>query len=243
MQNINMFTLFIRSIFIYLIVLIIFRLMGKRQLGELQPFEFVITLIIADLATIPMAEINIPLLHGVIPLLTLTAIQFLITFLSSKSLTMRKIINGKPVIVISPNGIDYENMKKLNMNMNDLTEALRGMNYFSLDQIEYAIVETNGKVSVMPTSSNSPLVKEDLKIKSSEATLPIILACEGKLVKENLQVANLSESFVLKQISKVGCYDIKEVVILTLDKNGKVCVQCKDKPAKVLQTNFKGGDW
>lgn len=236
-----MFTLFIRSIIIYAIVLIIFRLMGKRQLGELQPFEFVVTLIIADLATIPMAEINIPLIHGIIPLLTLTILQFFISIISCKSLTMRKIINGKPVIVISPNGIEYDNMKNLNMNINDLTEALRNMNYFSLDQIQYAIVETNGKISVLPNADNSPICASDLKLKKEDEPLPIILISEGKFVKENLKISKIQEEQVKKIIMKNGVYNVKDVVVLTLDKNGKGFIQGKHMPSKSFESNYKVG--
>lgn len=238
-----MFTLFLRCIIIYVIVLIIFRIMGKRQLGELQPFEFVITLIIADLATIPMAEINIPLLHGIVPLITLTLIQFLISFLSCKSITLRKIINGKPVIIISPNGIDYENLKKLNMNINDLAEALRNMNYFSLDQIQYAIVETNGKISVLPTAESSPLTVKDLKLKRPKTMLPLMLVCEGKILKENLKTAKLQKNFIEKILNGLGGYELKEVILLTLDNEGTVILQLKDKPTLSLHTNYKGGNW
>ena len=122
-NNISMLILLFRCLIIYFIVLVVFRMMGKRQLGELQPFEFVITLIIADLATIPMSEINIPLLHGLIPLLTLSVMHFLISFLARKSIAMRKLFNGKPVIVINSSGIDYEALRKRNMNFNDLSEA------------------------------------------------------------------------------------------------------------------------
>lgn len=238
-----MLTLFIRCLIIYVIVLIIFRLMGKRQLGELQPFEFVVTLIIADLATIPMTEINIPLVHGIVPLLTLTVVQFLISFISCKSINLRKVINGKPVIIISPNGIDYENLKKLNMNISDLSEALRGMNYFSLDQIEYAIVETNGKISVLPNANNSPVTVGDLKIKSECSGIPLTLICEGKFMKENLVIAELKQEFVMSQIKKQGCYDIKEVVVFTIDKCGNIFLQIKDRPAQKLHINYKGGNW
>src|SRR5574344_1000390 len=154
-KNIYMITILIRCVIIYLIVLFIFRIMGKRQLGELQPFEFAITLIIADLATIPMAEINIPIIHGVIPLIILMILHFFISWISRKSIFMRKVINGKPVLIMTPDGINYTALKDLNMNLNDLNEALRNLNYFSLDQIQYAIVETNGKITVLPNSQNA----------------------------------------------------------------------------------------
>lgn len=217
--------------------------MGKRQLGELQPFEFVITLIIADLATIPMAEINIPLLHGIIPLITLTLVQFLISFISCKSITMRKVINGKPVIIISPNGIDYENLKKLNMNINDLNEALRNLNYFSFEDIDYAIVETNGKISVLPKSSASPVTNGDLKLKTEPNYLPIMLICEGKYLKENFKTADVTTDFVEKILNKNGIFEMKDVIFLTLDNSGKIVLQVKDKPPIVVQSKYKGGKW
>lgn len=216
--------------------------MGKRQLGELQPFEFVLTLIIADLATIPMSEVNIPVLHGIVPLITLTLLHFLISFLSRKSIFIRKLISGKPIIVITPNGIDYNALKKLNMNFNDLNEALRGLNYFSLDQIQYAIIETNGKITVLPNADNAPLCATDFNIKKSKSTLPIMLICDGKIVKENLTLAKLSEEFLLENIKKAGAFKIKDVHILTIDNDGKIYVQPKNKPYTTFSTKFKGGD-
>jgi len=237
-----MLTLLFRCIMTYVIVLLVFRLMGKRQLGELQPFEFVITLIVADLAVIPMSEINIPLLHGLVPLITLSILHFLISFIARKSITMRKLFSGKPVIVMNPKGIDYEALKKLNMNFNDLCEALRGLNYFSFDQIQYAIVETNGKITVLPNADNAPLCATDFDIKKEESTLPIMLICDGKIMKDNLMIAKLSEDFLLKEIQKAGVFKIKEVMIATIDNSGKMYVQQKDKQYKTFTTNYKGGD-
>ena len=123
--------------------------MGKRQLGQMQPFELVLTLIIADLATIPMAEASVPILHGVIPLLTLVVLHYFLTLLTRKSEILNKVISGKPVIVINPNGVDYNAIKNLNISIDDLFESVRGCGYFSLDEIQYAIVETNGTVNVL----------------------------------------------------------------------------------------------
>lgn len=240
-NTIDMLTLLVRCVIIYLIVLLIFRLMGKRQLGELQPFEFVITLIIADLATIPMSEINVPLVHGVVPLVTLSLLHFLISFLSRKSIAIRKIISGKPVIVINPNGVDYEALKKLNMNFNDLNEALRGMSYFSFDQIQYAIIETNGKITVIPNADNAPLCATDFGIEKEESALPIMLVCDGHIIKENMKVTNLSEEFLFLQIKKAGNYKVKQIMIFTIDNNGKVYIQPKNAKYVSFKTDFKGG--
>ena len=232
----------IRGILIYAIVFLIFRLMGKRQLGQLQPFEFVITLIIADLATIPMSEINIPIVHGVVPLVTISIIHFLIGFLSRKSIKLRQMFNGKPIIVVNPNGVDYNELKRLNMDFNDLCEALREMNYFSLDQIQYAIVETNGQMTVLPNAENAPLSAPDLKIKKEESALPIMLVCDGKVIKENMDIAKLDDDFLQKNIRKAGAFKVKEVLLATIDNNGKMYVQARNKKYVSFQTNFKGGE-
>ncbi len=239
-----MFTLIARCFIIYLIVLFVFRLMGKRQLGELQPFEFVITLIVADLATMPMADTGIPLIHGVVPLITLLLIHFTISILIRKSIFWRKVISGKPVIIISPEGIDYENLKKLNLNLNDIQESLRTLNYYNFDDIEYAIVETNGKITVIPKVASTPPTCEDLQISKPENHLIMILISDGKLVKENLEVAKLDENFILKQLKKIGESKIKDILVFTLDNDGNMYIQPKNKPYVTLKTSFEGGnDW
>ncbi|MBO5884428.1 MAG: DUF421 domain-containing protein, partial [Clostridia bacterium] len=150
-----MLTLMIRSILIYVLVLVMFRLMGKRQLGQMQPFELVLTLILADIATIPMTEISIPLLHGIVPLLTLLLIHYLISITCRLSTKFSELISGKPVIVINQDGIDYNSIKKLNLSVDDINESLRSAGYFSINQVLFAIMETNGKMSVLPKADFS----------------------------------------------------------------------------------------
>lgn len=238
-----MLTLLLRGVIIYAIVFFVFRLMGKRQLGQLQPFEFVITLIIADLATIPMSEINVPLLHGIVPLITITLIHFLIGFLSRKSIKLRQMFNGKPIIVVSPNGVEYDALKKLNMDFNDLCEALREMNIFSFDEVQYAIIETNGQLTVLPNAENAPLTATDFKIKKEESTLPIIIICDGKKIKENMKIAQIDDNFLYQQIKKAGAFKFKDVLIATIDNAGKMYIQAKDKKFVTFSVNkFKGGE-
>lgn len=237
-----MLILLIRGIIIYAIVFLVFRLMGKRQLGQLQPYEFVVTLIIADLATIPMSEINIPIVHGIVPLLTITLIHFLLSFLSRKSIWLRKFFNGKPVIVINPDGVDYYALKRLNMDFNDLCESLREMNYFSLDQVQYAIVETNGKLTVLPNAENCPVVASDLNLEKEKSALPIMLVCDGHIIKDNLKIAKVDDIFLQKSIQKAGAKRVKDVLLATIDNNGKFYIQARNKRYVSFQTNFKGGD-
>lgn len=209
-------------------------------MGELQPFEFVITLIIADLATIPMAEINIPLVHGVIPLLTLSLLHYLISVLARKSIFARKIINGKPVIVISPNGIEYDNLKKLNMNLDDLIEAMRETNYFSFEDIRYGIIETNGKLTVLPKANVSPITSQDLKLKKQETYLPITLISGGKIINENLKYTKLKKEYLLEKLEENNINSIKNIVILSVDEGGQVFVQEQQSEPKTFKINYKG---
>ena len=247
-----MFTLLIRAILVYLLVLVVFRLMGKRQLGQMQPFELVLTLIIADLATIPMAESAVPVLHGIVPLLTLVCVHFLLTLLTRKSDVLNRVISGKPVIVINPDGIDYEALQKLNISLDDLFEAIRGCNYFSMDEIQYAIVETNGTVNVLPKKDSSPLTNEDLCSASgiienekisfiasdTKTTIPVTLISEGSVMKNNLKIAGVDEMFIDWVLNKTKTKKVKDILILSLDGNGKIFFQTKKGKAQVFQSDY-----
>ena len=230
-----MLTIIIRSIIIYLIVLLVFRLMGKRQLGQMQPFELVLTLIIADLATIPMAEVSVPVLHGVVPLLTLVVLHFILTLISRSSHFFSKIISGKPVIIVNPKGIDYKAMKKLNLSTDDIFEALRGAGYFNISQVQYAIMETNGKVSVMPKAEYAPLTNGDLKTNTNESFLPIVLVSDGKMIKENIELAKISQGEIEDIINKNSKgASVKDVLLLTLDRTGEGYLQLKKGEGKTI---------
>ncbi len=237
------FTIIIRSIIIYLIVLFLLRLMGKRQIGEMQPYELVITLVIADLATVPMAETALPLVHGIIPLLTLMVLHYIFSLLSRKSLFFRKLINGKPVILINPDGIDFDAMRKLNMNLSDLQESLRACNYFNLEEVLYAIIQTNGALVVVPRSTYAPLTANDIGIEKEQACLPIIILVKGKFVKENLKVAGIDQEYIQSQLLSAGITNYKNVELLTINNAGKMYIQQKNAPFISYQSSFSGGKW
>ncbi len=217
--------------------------MGKRQIGEMQPFELVVTLVIADLATVPMSDTALPLIHGIIPLFTLVCFHYLLCLLSRKSVKWRKLINGKPVIVISPNGVDYKALQRLNMNFNDLIESLRGANYFNLDEVLYAIFQTNGTLTVVPRSTYAPLTPNDMKISKDEATLPMIIYAEGKLMKENALIAGIDEKWIENNVVKAGIKHLKDVLLITLDNAGKLYIQPKQGSFTVYKSSYKGGTW
>lgn len=237
------FTLISRSLILYVLILFLLRIMGKRQIGEMQPFELVITLIIADLATIPMAETTLPLIQGIIPLLTLVCVHYLICLLSRKSVFFRRLFSGKPVILLDPDGVKYENLRKANMNFNDLTEGIHTAGYFNLEELLYVILQTNGTMSVVPRSAYTPLTAEDLKLKKDPATLPIIIVSKGKIIKDNAEIAKINENFILKHCQKIGIGNIKDILLLTLNNNGKMYIQPKKGKFLCLETNYTGGDW
>ena len=200
-----MLNLFIRSLVLYFVLLVAMRLMGKRQLGELQPFELAITLVASDLVCIPMADASIPILYGVIPVFSLFLVHILITKLATKSIKFRKFLNGKPIIIIEKGNILADVMKELNLNIDDIMEALRGAGYFNPSEVEYAILETNGNLSVMPKSENRPRCPLDVNLKADEAQIPVAVIMEGEFVAENLsKLQGDVKEKVLQLLSNLG---------------------------------------
>lgn len=237
------FTLICRSLILYVLILFLIRIMGKRQIGEMQPFELVITLIIADLATIPMAETALPLIQGIIPLLTLTCLHYLICLLSRKSVSFRKLFSGKPVILMDPNGVNFENLRKLNMNFNDLTEGIHSAGYFNLEELLYVILQTNGTMTIINRAAYTPVTAQDLQIKKEPASLPLIIVTKGKPQKENMKLAKIDEEFIKAQAQKVNIENIKDILIMTLNNNGKIYIQPRQGKFSTIESNYQGGNW
>ena len=232
----------LRSVIIYICVLAVVRLMGKRQVGEMQPFEFVVTLIIADLACIPMAELSVPLVHGIVPIVTLMIIHFLICFLARKFQFARYLLTGRPAIVINPNGINYKELKELNMTLDDLIELMRGCNVFKIEEIAYAIIETNGNLCVIKKGGKDMVTKDDLKVKVSQDALPINIIMDGRLMKENIKLSGVNERFIQDCLKKSEVKNVKDVLLMTLDNNGEVFIQSKKSNCYYsFETDFNGG--
>ncbi|MDR3319267.1 MAG: DUF421 domain-containing protein [Clostridiales bacterium] len=237
-----MFTIIIRATIIFFIVLVVIRLMGKRQLGEMQPFELVVTLIISEIACIPMSDPSIPLYYGIVPILLLFVAHFVISAISRKSIKFRAVIDGRSVVVINPNGVDYESLKSLNMTVNDLLEATNNAGYFDLSDIYYASFETNGKLSVIPTSFATPATCGDLKIDRKQTSPPLCIVIDGKPL--NLNKASVTEERLQRIIADAGLKRIKEIALIIIDYNGKCYIQPKDGTF-VTKTypDLAGGSW
>ncbi|MFQ6752200.1 MAG: DUF421 domain-containing protein [Clostridia bacterium] len=234
-----MFIVFLRVLIIYIAVLVFLRLMGKRQIGEMQPYEVVITLIIADLATLPMSDTNIPLLNGILPLAILVLIHYGITLLVKKNIKIRRILSGTPMIVISPKGIEYGALKSLNMCIDDLLEMIRQGGYYSFDQVLYAIIETNGKMSIVPTSDNAPATAKDINVNNPPAKLPQVIISDGKIIKNKLKILKLDNKKLNIILNYLKIKNIKEIIILSIDNDGKTYFQKKNADYIIIDNIFK----
>jgi len=222
-----MFIVLIRAIILYFTVVFIMRVMGKRQIGQLQPFELVIALMVSELAAMPMQNTGIPLVHGIIPIITLLVLQVLISTLQLKSETARIIFCGKPSILIEKGKININELKNNRLNINDLLEELRLKEHFNIGDIEYAILETGGQISIIPKSDIQPATRKDLKILPIQDTLPVALILDGKINNKNLEVINKDKSWLNKQLKKNNILAADEVFLASLDSKGNLSYQLK----------------
>jgi len=233
----------IRVVIIYLIVIGIMRLMGKRQIGELEPFELVITIIIADLAAIPMSEMTIPIWYGVVPLLMIAIIHYIFSWVSNKSPLLRDVLNGKPVVIIDPNGVDFKELKKLNISMEELMEAIRNLDYFDLSEINYAIIERNGKITIIPKTSAMPVTRQDMKLVKCENEMFTCIVEDGRVIKKNFSDMGLQQTVVMSDIlHKMQCKP-KEIAFASLSEGGDVYIQkrggnCKNLKLKLSEKHY-----
>lgn len=220
---------FFRTLIIITTLIILMRLMGKRQIGEMQPFEFIITLIIADLACVPMADVSIPLVYGIVGIVGLFLLHQLLTLLEQSGKFLKTVISGKPSLVINKDGVDLTELKKNNMGVDDLIETMRAQGYFSFEDVLYAIYESNGQLSVMENPNKTP-----------SNSLPLLIVTEGKIDIDNLKLIKVDKDKFLSYLGSTNV-NIKNVEILTLDGNGKIYIQEKKQKYKILNYNLKEG--
>jgi len=218
----------LRTLILYLLVVLVMRAMGKRQIGELEPFELVIAVMIAELATIPMADAGIPLINGIIPILVLLVIQLTLSSLSLKSVTARKIISGVPSIIIKNGQLVEEELYRLRYNLHEVLEQLRIKGYPNISDIEFAILETSGQLSVIPKSQKRAVTPEDLKISTPYEGIPLALIVDGYLQKERLAETKLTLQWLEAEIKKQGFNSIKEIFLASIDSNGNLYLQEKN---------------
>ena len=219
---------FFRSIILYIIVLIVMRMMGKREIGQLQPFELAISIMIADLATIPMTDTGIPISNGIVPIMGLLVMHILISYINLKSLKAREILCGKPTFLIYRGKILEDAIKKERFTINELEERLRAQNVLNLGDVEYAILETSGQVTVIEKSNKRSVTPEDLNLSPEYEGIPYDLIVDGKVMFENLKILKKDFNWLNEQISKYNL-ESKDVLIATIDGKGQFFCQEKTK--------------
>lgn len=248
-----MFIVLIRTIFLYALVILVMRLMGKRQIGELQPYEFVITIMISDLAALPMQDTRLPLILGIIPILTLLFIKTVLTQLQLKSQAARKFLEGEPSILICKGKINFQALKRQQINLDELMEELRLAGYFDLNEIEYGILENNGQMSFLTfdsssrhssssnSSSSSPPINSGTSMMNNQDSdsknktrsspshqkprLPVIYVLDGHVNKNSLTTSGKNKYWIESELKKHGINSIKDVLLYMKDTNGKIICQ------------------
>lgn len=224
-----MINIFVRVLIIYILVLIVMRLMGKREIGQLQPFELAISIMIADLASTPMADAGIPISNGIIPILALLVMHLIISMFNIKSIRAREILCGKPSILIYRGRIDEKMLRKERFTINELEERLRGNNVVNIGDVEYAILETSGQITVIQKPEKKTPTVEDLGINIEYEGLAYDLVIDGKVMYDNLKILKKDYEWLKKQVEKFGIKP-EQALIATIDGKGNFF--CQEKMGK-----------
>ena len=212
----------VRTIILYLLIILGIRLMGKRQVGELEPSELVLDLIIADLAAVPMQDFGIPLLAGIIPILTLLCITMILSVLTMKSVKFRAVICGRPSIVVANGQVNQREMQKNRFTVDELNEELRMLGVTDLSTVKYAILETNGRVSVIPYANQRPVTAEQMNLSPEDVGLPMVIINDGRLQAENLHTRGFNDDWLHKRLAEHGVKSVRDVFLLSVDEQNRV---------------------
>lgn len=214
---------FVRTILLYILVIIAMRIMGKRQISELQTSELVIMLLISDIAAIPMQDTGQSLVSGVIPMFTLVAVEVVLSVWMLKNSRLRKLICGSPVVVINDGKIDQSMMKKLRMSTEDLFEQLRQVDVFDINDVAYAIVETNGKVSIIKKAESQELTASMMNIPQEKVMLDMVVVSDGEISKSSLKFCNLNKEWIENTLKKEN-KKLKDIFIMTANAGKKYTI-------------------
>lgn len=223
-----MLTAVIRTMILYLVIVIGIRLMGKRQIGQLEPSEFVLSLLIADLAAVPMQDFGIPIIMGIIPIITLLCLNTILSVLTVKSIRIRALLCSRPSIVVQNGKILSREMVKNRFTVDELMEELRVAGVTDIDSVKYAVLETTGRISVITRRQEQPPTASDLDISVQDNGLPVIVISDGRVLSENMKVRNLSDQWLRQQLSGRKIHDISQVFLMTVDEAGKVYLSVKE---------------
>jgi uncharacterized membrane protein YcaP (DUF421 family) len=218
---------YLRTAVLYLILLAVIRMMGKRQVGEMEPAEFVVTMLVANLASIPMQDVGIPLLSGLVPILTVLGAELVLSSLSLRSIRLRKLLCGKPVILIENGRILQKNLQRTCITLDELTGQLRLKDVLDLKSVQFAILETNGDLSVFPYPKDRPATAAEAGIQAKAQHLPITVVADGRLMKENLAILGKDRAWV-QRVLQAHNATIRSTWLLTADRGDRICFYPKE---------------
>ena len=218
-----MATAFFRTVILYLLLIAGLRLSGKRQIGELEPIELVLTLLISDLASVPMQDFGLPLLNGVVPIITLIALSTLFSGISLRCVRFRDLVCGRPALVIRDGKLRQETMRRNRLTLDELFEQLRGQGVTDLQDVKYAVLETNGRLSVLLRSSCQPATPEQLSLRvTDDVHLPAVIINDGRVLSDNLKQSGRDEQWLRQELKRQGVAHSRDVFLLSVDEQGAV---------------------
>ena len=218
----------IRTVILYVFITIGIRIMGKRQIGDMQPNELVVTLLISEIAALPLQDPSQPLLNGIIAVFVLVILEIIISFITMKSYSIRKLMNGKSAIVIEHGKIDQQTMKKLRMTVLDLVELLRGQNVFDISTVAFAVLEVNGDLNVLLKSDFQPATVSDLSLKAQESQMQIPVVSDGKIISDAVSSIDKTTDDIRKILKSKNKKE-RDVFLMTMSKDGQMNIICKEK--------------
>lgn len=222
---------FLRTVILYVLIIAGIRLLGKRQIGELEPSELVLALLIADLAAVPMQDLGIPLLAGIVPILTLLCLTTILSILNLRSPSFRALLCGRPSIVIQNGKIDQHELRRNRLTLDELTEELRLQGITDLESVKYAVLETNGQLSVLLRASEQPVTPKTLGCSVDEPGLPLPIVRDGVVLTENLKIRRLSDQWLQEVLAQRSLTCPEQVFLLTVDELGHIyCAPKEDTP-------------
>ena len=219
---------YIRTVLLYLVLIWVVRLMGKRQIGQMEPSEFVVTMLVANLAAIPMQDGGIPLFSGFVPIVTVLGVELVLSALSMKSVPLRKLLCGKPVILVENGNILQKNLKKTRITLDELTGHLREKDVLDLQAVQYAILETNGNLSVFPYPKEKPASAKEAGIPVKKQYLPVTIVSDGKLLEKNLQKAKKDAAWVRRVLEERQA-SLENTGLLTVDGSDRIVFYRKEE--------------
>ena len=218
-----MITTIVRTIILYVFVTFAIRVMGKRQIGDMQPNELVITLLISEIVAIPLQDISQPILSGVVAIFMLIVLEIVMSVLSLKSVGVRKFMSGNSVVIINNGVVDQNAMRNVRMTVLDLIEQLRGQNVFDISTVAFAVLEVNGNLSVLLKSGDQPATVKDIGVKKESQALPLPVVSDGKILKDSLKALSITQQDVNKKLH-ANHLEIDKVFLMTLDKHDNISI-------------------